>query len=85
VPQPDHISALPVADPETLTTAPATIGEEDRAGLRKAGLGDEEIFDLTDTVARLLQHVEPDGERFGYRSESRVSRLGSVSPRGGIS
>ena len=34
-----------------LTTAPATIGEEDRAGLRRAGLGDEDIFDLADTVA----------------------------------
>jgi uncharacterized peroxidase-related enzyme len=51
MPQPDHISALSVADPETLTTAPATIGEGDRAGLRVAGLGDEEIFDLADTVA----------------------------------
>ena len=34
-----------------LTTAPATIGEDDRADLREAGLGDEEIFDLADTVA----------------------------------
>ena len=34
-----------------LTTAPATISEEDRAGLRRAGLGDEDIFDLADTVA----------------------------------
>jgi uncharacterized peroxidase-related enzyme len=34
-----------------LTTAPATIGEEDRAGLREAGLTNEEIFDLADTVA----------------------------------
>ena len=33
-----------------LTTAPATIGEEDRAALRRAGIGDEEIFDLADTV-----------------------------------
>ena len=33
-----------------LTTAPATIGEEDRAELRR-GLGDEDIFDLTETVA----------------------------------
>jgi uncharacterized peroxidase-related enzyme len=34
-----------------LTTAPATIGEGDRATLRVAGLGDEEIFDLADAVA----------------------------------
>ena len=34
-----------------LTMAPATIGEDDRAGLRRAGLGDEDIFDLTETVA----------------------------------
>jgi uncharacterized peroxidase-related enzyme len=34
-----------------LTTMPATIAEEDRAALRRAGLGDEEIFDLADTVA----------------------------------
>ena len=34
-----------------LTAAPATIGEEDRAALRNAGFGDEDIFDLTDTVA----------------------------------
>jgi uncharacterized peroxidase-related enzyme len=34
-----------------LTTMPATIAEEDRAALRRAGLGDEEIFDLVDTVA----------------------------------
>src|SRR6201997_1247697 len=29
-----------------LTTAPATIGEADRAGLRQAGFAEEEIFDL---------------------------------------
>jgi len=34
-----------------LTAATATIDDEDRAGLRSAGLGDEDIFDLTDTVA----------------------------------
>src|SRR5215510_15232736 len=34
-----------------LTTAPATMGEEDRVELRRAGLGDEDIFDLADTVA----------------------------------
>jgi uncharacterized peroxidase-related enzyme len=34
-----------------LTTAPATIGEADRAGLRQAGFAEEEIFDLTETVA----------------------------------
>ena len=51
MPQPDHISALPVPAPEKLTTAPATVGEEQRAALRCAGLGDEEIFDLTETVA----------------------------------
>jgi uncharacterized peroxidase-related enzyme len=34
-----------------LTMAPATIGEEDRAELRRAGLGDEDIFDLAETVA----------------------------------
>jgi len=34
-----------------LTTEPATIGEQDRAELRRAGLGDEDIFDLADTVA----------------------------------
>jgi uncharacterized peroxidase-related enzyme len=34
-----------------LTTEPATIGEKDRAELRRAGLGDEDIFDLADTVA----------------------------------
>jgi uncharacterized peroxidase-related enzyme len=33
-----------------LTTGPATIAEEDRATLRRAGLGGEEIFDLADTV-----------------------------------
>lgn len=34
-----------------LTTAPAAIGEDDRAILRDAGFGDEEIFDLAETVA----------------------------------
>jgi len=34
-----------------LTTAPETIGEEDRAELRRAGLADEDIFDLAETVA----------------------------------
>jgi len=34
-----------------LTTAPATIGEENREGLRRAGLGVEDIFDLAETVA----------------------------------
>lgn len=34
-----------------LTIAPAAIGEEDRAILRDAGLADEEIFDLSETVA----------------------------------
>ena len=34
-----------------LTTAPAEVGEEDRRRLRDAGLGDEEIFDLTDVAA----------------------------------
>lgn len=33
-----------------LTTTPATVGEEDRAALRRMGLGDDEIFDLVDTV-----------------------------------
>ena len=33
-----------------LTAAPATIGEDDRAALRRAGLGDEDIFDVTDIV-----------------------------------
>jgi uncharacterized peroxidase-related enzyme len=34
-----------------LMTAPAAISEEDRAALRLAGLGNEEIFDLAETVA----------------------------------
>jgi uncharacterized peroxidase-related enzyme len=34
-----------------LTTAPATVDPEDRAGLRDLGLTDEDIFDLADTVA----------------------------------
>jgi uncharacterized peroxidase-related enzyme len=34
-----------------LTTAPSTLGDEDRSALRRAGLGDEDIFDLADTVA----------------------------------
>ncbi len=34
-----------------LTTAPATIGEEDREGLRRVDLADEDIFDLAETVA----------------------------------
>jgi uncharacterized peroxidase-related enzyme len=34
-----------------LTTAPVLIGEADRAELRQVGLSDEDIFDLTDTVA----------------------------------
>src|ERR1700746_2737530 len=34
-----------------LTTAPETIGEDDRAGLRRVGLGDEDIFDLAETAA----------------------------------
>ena len=34
-----------------LTTAPAAIGEADRARLRQAGLADEDIFDLAETVA----------------------------------
>lgn len=33
-----------------LTTAPATVDGADRALLRKAGLSDEEIFDLADTI-----------------------------------
>src|SRR5215468_7787984 len=34
-----------------LTTAPETVGEADRAELRRAGLADEDIFDLAETVA----------------------------------
>jgi uncharacterized peroxidase-related enzyme len=34
-----------------LTTSPATMGAEDRAALHQAGLGDEDMFDLADTVA----------------------------------
>ncbi|MBV9814703.1 MAG: peroxidase-related enzyme [Alphaproteobacteria bacterium] len=33
-----------------LTTEPAAIAEEDRTELRRAGLADEDIFDLADTV-----------------------------------
>jgi uncharacterized peroxidase-related enzyme len=33
-----------------LTKEPAGIGEEDRAGLRAAGLSEEEIFDLVETI-----------------------------------
>ena len=33
-----------------LTTAPAALGTADRAALREAGLGDEEIFDLAETA-----------------------------------
>ncbi|HZU89463.1 MAG TPA: alkylhydroperoxidase, partial [Stellaceae bacterium] len=33
-----------------LTQEPAAIGEEDRAALREAGLGDEDIFDLVETI-----------------------------------
>jgi len=34
-----------------LTTTPAAVAEEDRAGLRKVGLAEEDIFDLSETVA----------------------------------
>src|SRR5215471_14694420 len=34
-----------------LTTAPETVGEADRAELRRAGLADEDIFDLAETAA----------------------------------
>jgi alkylhydroperoxidase family enzyme len=72
VPQPDHISALPVADPQALDEdlralfvlcteklgivpnvlrAYSLRPQKLRAGLRRAGLGDEDIFDLTETVA----------------------------------
>ena len=34
-----------------LTATPHDIGEADRAALREAGLGDEDIFDLAETVA----------------------------------
>ena len=33
-----------------LTTTPAIVGEEDRVALRGVGLGDDEIFDLAETV-----------------------------------
>lgn len=33
-----------------LTRAPEAIGETDRAALREAGLGEEEIFDLVETI-----------------------------------
>jgi uncharacterized peroxidase-related enzyme len=33
-----------------LTSEPAAIGETDRAGLREAGLGEEDIFDLVETI-----------------------------------
>lgn len=33
-----------------LTLSPSTVDDADRAGLRKAGLGDAEIFDLVDTI-----------------------------------
>lgn len=33
-----------------LTTAPSTIDDADRNGLRKAGFSDEDIFDIADTV-----------------------------------
>lgn len=34
-----------------LTLTPYLVGDEDRAALRAVGLGDEEIFDLSETVA----------------------------------
>jgi uncharacterized peroxidase-related enzyme len=34
-----------------LTTGPEMVGEEDRAELRRAGLADEDIFDLAETAA----------------------------------
>jgi uncharacterized peroxidase-related enzyme len=34
-----------------LTTAPESVGDEDRAELRRAGLGDADIFDLAETAA----------------------------------
>jgi uncharacterized peroxidase-related enzyme len=34
----------------TLTETPATVGDEDRALLRKVGFGDEEIFDICDVA-----------------------------------
>lgn len=34
-----------------LTLTPYLVGEEDRAALRAVGLGDEDIFDLSETVA----------------------------------
>jgi uncharacterized peroxidase-related enzyme len=33
-----------------LTSEPAALGEADRAALRAAGLGEEEIFDLVETI-----------------------------------
>ncbi|HJU16381.1 MAG TPA: peroxidase-related enzyme [Stellaceae bacterium] len=33
-----------------LTVEPAAVGEADRAALREAGLGDEDIFDLAETI-----------------------------------
>ncbi|MSO74773.1 MAG: alkylhydroperoxidase [Alphaproteobacteria bacterium] len=55
-----------------LTVSPATIGDEDRAGLRRAGFADEDIFDIAEVAGfynmtnRLAAAVEmrPNGEYF---------------------
>jgi uncharacterized peroxidase-related enzyme len=55
-----------------LTVSPATIGDDDRAGLRRAGFSDEDIFDIAEVAGfynmsnRLASAVEmrPNAEYF---------------------
>ena len=43
-----------------LTAQPSKVEEPDREALRNAGFSERDIWDIA-AVARLLQHVEPDG------------------------
>lgn len=46
--EPRHRAMLDFA--HKLTTAPSTVGEADRAGLRAAGFSEEDLFDIADVV-----------------------------------
>src|SRR5204862_3430152 len=65
-----------------LTTASATIGEEDREGLRRAGLGDEDIFDLAETAASSTCRTEWPAVWISFRTASITGGTGDPHSRG---
>ena len=60
-----------------LTVQPGNVEEADRERLRRAGFSDRDIWDIAER-RRLLQHVEPGGERHRHAAEHGVSRAGAV-------